>query len=197
MAQLEHDDPIQLFGLWFDEAVLAGEPLPEAMALATASKGGVPAVRTVLLKGHDARGFVFYTNLRSDKARTLQGNPQAELGFHFKRLKRQVRVGGPVEPVSDAEADAYFASRPRDSQLGAWASKQSQPLPDMDTLHRRVEAFGARFDGQPVPRPDFWSGFRVVPSSIEFWVDRDHRLHERMRYTRPPGAAWTRERLYP
>lgn len=197
MAQLEHEDPIQLFGVWFDEAVAAGTPMPEAMALATASKSGAPSVRTVLLKGHDARGFVFYTNLASHKARALAANPRAELGFHFEPLKRQVRISGGVEPVSAAEADAYFATRPRDSQLGAWASRQSEPLPDLDILHRRVAEFGAKFAGQPVPRPPFWSGFRVVPTEIEFWVDRDYRLHERMHYRRDQGGTWSRQRLYP
>jgi pyridoxamine 5'-phosphate oxidase len=169
---------------------------PTAMALATVGPDGVPSVRIVLLKGVDERGFVFYTNLRSRKGRELISTPRAALCIYWAALDMQIRVEGPVEPVSDAEADAYFASRPRESQIGAWASLQSEELSSMDELRERVAAVETRFANQPVPRPPHWSGFRVKPSSIEFWNAGDFRLHERRRYERD-GDGWKMQRLFP
>ncbi len=169
---------------------------PTAMTLATCSRDGVPSARMVLLKGVDAHGFVFYTNLGSRKALELKENPNAALCFHWKSLKRQVRVEGRVAPVSDAEADAYFDRRPRASRIGAWASKQSQPLEGMFELEARVAEFTAKFHVGDIPRPDFWSGFRIAPSRIEFWQDRTFRLHERVLYSFINGE-WKKERLYP
>jgi pyridoxamine 5'-phosphate oxidase len=190
------DDPHALFDAWFKDAE-AGEPNDaNAMALATVGADGMPSVRMVLLKGHDARGFVFYTNRESRKAEDLAGDPKAALLFHWKSLRRQVRVEGPVSPVSDAESDAYFASRHRDSQLGAWASDQSRPLPDRATFETRFEQMQARFDGGAVPRPPHWGGYRVAPQRIEFWQDRAHRLHERRLFVRE-GEAWREGLLYP
>ncbi|MES2903741.1 MAG: pyridoxamine 5'-phosphate oxidase [Pseudomonadota bacterium] len=190
------DDPFTLFEAWFAEALESEPNDPEAMALATADADGRPSVRMVLLKGHDDRGFVFYTNLDSRKGAELAANPEASLLFHWKSLRRQVRVSGPVEPVSAAEADAYFASRSRDSRLGAWASDQSRPLPDRATFETRFEQMREQYDGGDVPRPPRWSGFRIVPREIEFWCDRAHRLHERRLFTRD-GKAWTEGLLYP
>lgn len=191
-------DPIDLFQEWL---AMAGEKEPNdpnAMTLATATKDGVPSARMVLLKGADRRGFVFYTNLGSQKARELTENPMAALVFHWKSLKRQVRVVGRVEPVSEAEADEYYASRHRDSRIGAWASKQSQPLEGMFELEARVAKFAARYAIGDIPRPEFWSGFRIVPRRIEFWHDRPFRLHERMVFVRDREAeGWRKERLYP
>lgn len=189
-------DPHQLFDEWLVEARAAEPNDPEAMALATADGEGRPSVRMVLLKGHDARGFVFYTNLDSRKGGELAANAHAALLFHWKSLRRQVRVEGPVEPVSAEEADAYFVTRARDSQLGAWASKQSQPLDARETFETRFAEVRDRFEGGDVPRPPRWSGFRVVPDRIEFWNDRAHRLHERRVFTRA-GDAWSEGLLYP
>jgi pyridoxamine 5'-phosphate oxidase len=189
-------DPHQLFDEWF---ALARESEPNdhnAMALATADKAGRPSVRMVLLKGHDQRGFVFYTNQDSRKGGDLEANPNAGLLFHWKSLRRQVRIEGAVEPVSAAEADAYFATRSRDSQLGAWASDQSRPLDRRETFEARYEEMRARFEGGDVPRPPRWSGYRVVPERIEFWTDRAHRLHERRLFTRA-GGGWVEGLLYP
>ena len=191
------DDPITLFDTWFAEARASEPNDPEAMALATADADGRPSVRMVLLKGHDDRGFVFYTNLDSRKGGELAANPHASLLFHWKSLRRQVRVEGPVEAVSDAEADAYFASRGRDSRLGAWASDQSRPLPDRATFEAHFEAMRAKFDGGDVPRPPRWSGFRIIPQAIELWQDRAHRLHERRLFTRSGDGTWTEGMLYP
>lgn len=190
------DDPHALFEAWLAEAE-AGEPNdPNAVALATADAGGNPSVRMVLLKGHDARGFVFYTNGESRKAREFRANRQAALLFHWKSLRRQVRVEGRVEPVTDAEADAYFATRSRVSQLGAWASDQSRPLDSRETFERRFDEVEARFAGADVPRPPFWGGWRVVPRAIEFWEDRPGRLHHRRLFLAQEGG-WDGGLLYP
>jgi pyridoxamine 5'-phosphate oxidase len=191
------EDPHALFETWLAEARGAEPNDPVAMALATADAAGRPSVRMVLMKGHDARGFVFYTNLDSRKGAELAANPEAALLFHWKSLRRQVRIEGRAEPVSDAEADAYFASRSRDSQLGAWASDQSRPLDARATFEARYEEVRARFDGVDVPRPPRWSGWRVVPERIEFWSDRPHRLHERRLFTRQADGGWTEGLLYP
>lgn len=189
-------DPFALFDAWFAEARASEINDPEAMALATAGADGGPAVRMVLLKGHDPRGFVFYTNRHSDKGRQIASNPRVSLLFHWKSLRRQVRIEGPVERVSDAEADAYFASRARDSQLGAWASDQSRPLDARETFEARFEEARRRFEGADVPRPPHWRGYRVIPDRLEFWTDRPHRLHERRLFTRS-GDRWTQGLLYP
>jgi pyridoxamine 5'-phosphate oxidase len=189
-------DPHNLFQEWLAEARLSEPNDPEAMALGTADPVGRPSVRMVLLKGHDQRGFVFYTNLDSRKGAELAANPEAALLFHWKSLRRQVRVQGSVEAVGEEEADAYFATRGRDSQLGAWASDQSRPLDARSTFEARFEEVRTRFEGGQVPRPPRWSGFRVVPREIEFWNDRAHRLHERRLFTRTAGG-WEEGLLYP
>ena len=189
-------DPFALFDEWLAEARASEVNDPEAMALATAGTDGRPSVRMVLLKGHGSDGFVFYTNEQSAKAEQLAANPQAALLFHWKNLRRQVRVEGLVERVGDAQADAYFASRARDSQLGAWASDQSRPLDNRTTFEARFEEMKSRFEGQDVPRPPHWGGYRVVPERIEFWSDRPHRLHERRLFTHT-GTGWTEGLLYP
>jgi pyridoxamine 5'-phosphate oxidase len=189
-------DPHQLFEQWYALARENEPNDPNAMALATADSDGRPSVRMVLLKGHDTRGFVFYTNQDSRKGADLRANPAAALLFHWKSLRRQVRIEGAVEPVSAAEADAYFATRSRDSQLGAWASDQSRPLDRRETFEARYEEMRARFEGRDVPRPRRWSGYRLVPERIEFWTDRAHRLHERRLFTRIEGG-WSEGLLYP
>jgi pyridoxamine 5'-phosphate oxidase len=189
-------DPHQLFEEWFELARGAELNDANAMALATADAGGRPSVRMVLLKGHDERGFVFYTNQDSRKGDDLEANPYAALLFHWKSLRRQVRIEGPVGPVSSEEADLYFATRSRDSQIGAWASDQSRPLDARETFERRYEEMRARFEGRDVPRPERWSGYRVLPERIEFWTDRAHRLHERRLFARVEGG-WTEGLLYP
>lgn len=192
------DDPIALFDEWYAQAKAAEPNDPNAMALATADADGRVAVRMVLLKGHGADGFVFYTNRGSRKAADLGANMQAALLFHWKSLRRQVRIEGAVSLASDAESDAYFATRGRDSQLGAWASDQSRPLDDRATFEARFEEAKARFEGQDVPRPPFWGGYRVTPERIEFWQDRAHRLHERRLFVRDgDGGGWTEGLLYP
>ncbi len=189
-------DPHLLFEEWLAEAQLSEPNDPVAMALATADAQGRPSVRMVLMKGHDERGFVFYSNRRSRKGAELAANPQAALLFHWKSLRRQVRIEGPAEPVSDAEADAYFATRGRDSQLGAWASDQSRPLDRRETFEARYQQMKGRYEGVEVPRPPRWSGFRVVAERIELWTDRAHRLHERRLFTRV-GDRWSEGLLYP
>jgi pyridoxamine 5'-phosphate oxidase len=189
-------DPFALFHDWYTEARTTEINDSNAMALATADAAGRPSVRMVLLKGYDERGFVFYTNRESRKAGDLAANPHVALLFHWKSLRRQIRIEGPIGFVSDAESDAYFASRSRDSQLGAWASDQSRPLDSRATFEERYEAVRARFDGQPVPRPPHWGGYRVTPERIEFWLDREHRLHERRVFLRA-GEGWNEGMLYP
>jgi pyridoxamine 5'-phosphate oxidase len=194
------EDPHQLFDTWLNDARQLEPNDPEAMALATADSDGRPSVRMVLLKGHDARGFVFYTNQDSRKGAELEANGRASLLFHWKSLRRQVRVEGDVTLISPDEADAYFASRARDSQLGAWASEQSRPLDSRATFEARYEEMKARFQGQDIPRPRRWGGFRVVPDRIEFWTDRAHRLHERRLFLLSgagPSPVWSEGLLYP
>lgn len=191
-------DPFARFEAWFAEARASEPNDPNAMALATATTTGAPSLRMVLLKGHGSDGFVFYTNFESRKGRELAANPQVALLFHWKSLRRQVRVEGRVEEVTAAEADAYFASRHPVSRLGSAASDQSRPLPDRATYLARVDQLSTRYPDGDVPRPPHWSGYRVIPSAIEFWIDRDHRLHERRRFVRAaPGVAWTSMLLYP
>jgi pyridoxamine 5'-phosphate oxidase len=189
------DDPITLFHTWLADADAAGVPLPNAMAVATADAQARPSVRHVLLRGADERGFVFYTNYESRKGRQLTENPWAGLVFLWKELDRQVHVRGPVERVDPVESDAYFATRPRDAQLGAWASHQSEPLADREELEVRLAATAQRFPDD-VPRPPNWGGFRVTPSEIEFWQGRRHRLHDRFRFT-AAADGWLIERLSP
>ncbi len=189
-------DPFALFQTWMADAEAHEPNDPNAMALATATADGRPSVRMVLLKGADEGGFVFYTNLESRKGGELADNPFAALCFHWKSLKRQIRVEGRVVPVEAAEADAYFASRARASQIGAWASSQSRPLTGRFELEKRIGEFATRFGLGKVPRPSHWSGFRLVPDRIEFWHDRPFRLHDRFVYLRKDGG-WTLEHLYP
>jgi pyridoxamine 5'-phosphate oxidase len=189
-------DPFAQFDKWFAEARETEINDPEAMALATADATGEPSARMVLLKGHGPRGFVFYTNDESAKGREIAENPRATLLFHWKSLRRQVRIEGAVERVSDAEADVYFATRARDSQLGAWASDQSRPLDSRSTFEKRFEQVSSRFEGKDVPRPPHWHGYRIVPERIEFWSDRPHRLHERRLFTVEDGC-WSEGLLYP
>jgi pyridoxamine 5'-phosphate oxidase len=188
--------PIALFDQWFAEAKASEINDPEAMALATADAAGKPSVRAVLLKGHGPEGFVFYTNEQSAKGDQLAASPRAALLFHWKSLRRQVRIEGAVERVPAEEADAYFATRARDSQLGAWASDQSRPLDSRSTFEARFEEVKRRFEGGDVPRPPHWGGYRVIPERIEFWTDRPHRLHERRLFIRS-GDAWSEGLLYP
>jgi pyridoxamine 5'-phosphate oxidase len=191
------EDPIALFDSWFAEAQTSEPNDPNAMALATVDADGSPSVRMVLLKGHDADGFVFYTNMHSRKGEALAANPRAALLFHWKSLRRQVRIEGPVTPVSDAEADAYFASRSRVSRIGAVASDQSRPLDSMATLLARVTKIGARHVVGDIPRPPHWTGSRVVPQRIEFWEDGEFRLHKRRLFVPDNAGGWTESLLYP
>jgi pyridoxamine 5'-phosphate oxidase len=189
-------EPYEQFRRWFAEAEATEPNDPNAMAIASVGADGQPSVRMVLLKDADTRGFVFYTNYESRKGRQLQETRKAALLFHWKTLGRQVRVEGSVENVTDAEADAYFASRHRSSQIGAWASQQSRPLESRFELEKRVAAYGAKYAIGTVPRPPYWSGFRIVPDRIEFWENKPFRLHDRLVYRRA-GDGWTTEKLYP
>ena len=196
IAESTPEDPYALFAAWFAEAQEKEPNDPDAMALATVDPEGMPSLRMVLLKGYDEAGFVFYTNLESRKATQLDGTPKAALLFHWKSLRRQVRVEGPVSPVSDQEADAYFQSRPRQAQIGAWASDQSRPLEGRFELEKRVAKFAAKFALGAVPRPPHWSGFRIRPELIEFWQDGAFRLHDRLVYHADAGG-WRTDRLFP
>ena len=195
MDEIAEVEPLAPFRQWLDEA-WKGEPNAHAMILATTTPDGRPSARAVLLKGLDERGYVFYTNLESRKSKELLANPHAALCFLWKSLDRQVRVEGFAELAADEEADAYFASRPRDSQIGAWASDQSRPLASRAELEQRVDEFSRRFGEGEVSRPPYWSGFRVVPQRVEFWQERPSRLHDRILFIRE-GDAWRRERLFP
>ncbi len=192
------DEPLRLWQAWFDEAV-KGEPRdPNAMSVATVDKDGFPDVRTVLLKGVDERGFVFYTNTESQKGQELAGNMKAALLFYWKSLNRQVRIRGPVERVTAEEADAYFATRPKGAQIGAWASQQSRPLESRLAFEKNVAIYTAKYALGTVPRPPHWSGFRILPLKMEFWHDRPFRLHDRIEFRRAElGQDWTKVRMYP
>ena len=191
-------EPLALFEQWFAEAGKSEPNDPNAMSLATVDADGLPDVRMVLLKGADERGFVFYTNEESAKGREIAASPKAALLFHWKSLRRQVRLRGPVVLVSDEEADAYFKSRPRDSRIGAWASQQSRPLESRFALEKQIAYYAAKFGVGEVPRPPYWRGFRLFPLAIEFWRDRPFRLHDRALFTREAASAvWRRQRLYP
>lgn len=189
-------DPWLLFGQWFDDAKQSEPSYPDAMTLATVGDDGMPSARVVLMKDYDAQGIVFYTNRISRKGRELTRHNQASLCFYWKSTQRQVRIEGIVTPVSDAESDAYFATRPRGSQIGAWASLQSQNLDSRLTLEKRVQDLTAQYEGGAVPRPVHWGGFRLAPTAVEFWQERDFRLHDRILY-KMDGARWRIERLYP
>jgi pyridoxamine 5'-phosphate oxidase len=190
-------DPFIQFGVWFDEVAQADIREPNAMTLATATPDGRPSARMVLLKGADARGFNFFTNYESRKGNELTANPRAALVFFWVQLERQVRVEGHVERLSSEESDAYFASRPEGSQLGAWASQQSAVLPGRGPLEARYEELRAQYEGHEAPRPPFWGGYRVVPETVEFWQGRVNRLHDRLRYRRQSDGSWVIERLSP
>jgi pyridoxamine 5'-phosphate oxidase len=191
-------EPFDLFRQWFADATASEPNDPNAMALATVDPAGMPDVRMVLMKGYDEQGFVFYTNTGSAKGTQLLASRKAAIVFHWKSLHRQVRVRGPIERVSDAEADAYFQSRPRDSRIGAWASQQSRPLESRFALEKAVAVNAAKYAVGTVPRPPHWTGFRIMPVAIEFWHDRPFRLHDRITFSRAePNGDWTRHRLYP
>jgi pyridoxamine 5'-phosphate oxidase len=189
-------DPIVQFHEWFETVIDADLHEPNAMILATASPDGKPSARTVLLKGYDERGFVFYTNYEGRKANEIEANPMCALLFYWGELERQVRIEGPASRLSGEESDAYFVGRPRGSRLGAWASEQSRPVEDRTVLEERVRALEAEYEGREIPRPPFWGGYRVEPEEIEFWQGRENRLHDRLVYRREHGA-WRIERLQP
>ena len=190
-------EPIRLFAEWLDEATKSEPNDPNGVALATVDADGMPDVRMVLLKGFDEAGFVFYTNFESAKGREILGNMKAAMCFHWKSLRRQVRLRGPVEVVSDAEADAYFATRPRGSRIGAWASKQSRPLESRFALEKAVADYALKHAVGAIPRPPYWSGFRIVPQTIEFWQNGLFRLHDRIVFSRTQAGGWDKTRLYP
>jgi pyridoxamine 5'-phosphate oxidase len=195
---VEADEPFELFAAWLKDAAEREINDAEAMALATVDETGLPNVRMVLLKGASPAGFTFYTNYESAKGRELVGQKKAALCFHWKSLRRQIRVRGPVEPVGAEEADAYYRSRPRGSRIGAWASQQSRPLESRFALEKAVASYTARYAIGDIPRPEYWSGFRLVPVEMEFWHDRPFRLHDRVQFRRAgPDAPWTKQRLYP
>jgi pyridoxamine 5'-phosphate oxidase len=194
----ETAEPFALFARWFEDAKAKEINDPEAMAVATADPSGLPDARMVLLKEWSEAGFEFYTNGDSAKGAQLAANMQAAALFHWKSLRRQVRLRGAVELVGDAESDAYFSSRPRDSRIGAWASQQSRPLESRFALEKAVALYAARYAIGDIPRPPYWRGYRIVPRAIEFWADKPFRLHDRIRFSRPePGAPWRQQRLYP
>jgi pyridoxamine 5'-phosphate oxidase len=194
----EADDPFLLFEVWLRDAASSELNDPEAMTLATVDEAGLPDARTVLCKGADSRGLCFYGNVESAKGRELTANPKAAALFHWKSLRRQVRFRGPVSPLTDAEADAYFATRARESRIGAWASQQSRPLESRAALEAAAEAQARRFGGGDVPRPPYWRGWRLSPLEIEFWRDGAYRLHDRVQFRRDGAEApWERRRLYP
>ena len=194
---IEAAEPFRLFGAWLEDAAKSEPNDPNGLALATVDEDGMPDVRMVLLKGFDEQGFVFYTNFESAKGREILSSMKAAMCFHWKSLRRQVRVRGPIEIVSDAEADAYFATRPRGSRIGAWASKQSRPLESRFALEKAVAEYTAKYAIGEIPRPKHWSGFRLVPWTIEFWHDRPFRLHDRVVFTRTGDGGWEKSRLYP
>ena len=192
------EDPFVLFAAWLEQAAASEPRDPTAMTLATVDADGMPDARMVLLKGVDSRGFVFFTNMDSQKGRQLDAQPRAALVFHWKSLNKQVRVRGPVERVSEADADAYFATRPKQAQIGAWASQQSRPLASRLAFEKAIAVYAAKYALGTVPRPPYWSGYRVVPLAMEFWQDRPFRLHDRIDFRRSePGEAWVKTRLYP
>ncbi len=194
----EAAEPFTLFGTWLEEASASEPNDPNALSLATVDENGLPNVRMVLLKGFDTEGFVFYTNYESQKGREILGSGKAAMCFHWKSLRRQVRLRGPIAPVSDAEADEYYRSRPRGSRIGAWASKQSRPLESRFALEKAVAEYTARYPIGEIPRPPHWSGFRLAPTSIEFWHDRAFRLHDRVEFRRDtPDGGWEKVRMYP
>ncbi|EKF41362.1 pyridoxamine 5'-phosphate oxidase [Nitratireductor indicus] len=193
----QRDEPFRLFAEWLEDAKQSEPNDPNAVAVATVDPDGMPNVRMVLLKGFDERGFVFYTNFESAKGQEILSAGKAAMCFHWKSLRRQVRVRGPVEQVSDAEADAYYDSRPRGSRIGAWASKQSRPLESRFALEKAVAEYTAKFAVGSIPRPSHWSGFRILPQTIEFWHDRPFRLHDRLVFNRGENGAWETTRLYP
>jgi pyridoxamine 5'-phosphate oxidase len=190
-------DPLGAVRAWYDEAVAAGVPEPNAMALATASPDGMPSVRIVLLKGIDDRGIRFYTNYESRKGRELGGNPRAAVALYWQPLERQVRMEGAVEVLDDAASDAYFASRGRESRLGAWASRQGSVIASREVLESALVSAGERFPGEDVPRPPYWGGYRLVPDAVELWQGRPSRLHDRTHWLRRPDGTWRSERLSP
>lgn len=192
-----HPDPVEQFRRWFEEALSADLHEPNAMTIATATRDGRPSARVVLLKGFNERGFVFHTNYEGRKGQELEANPNCALAFYWGELERQVRIEGRATRVPDKESDAYFASRPRGSQLGAWASEQSRPVEDRTELERRLKELEEEYEGREIPRPSFWGGFRVEPERMEFWQGRENRLHDRLLYSESGGGAWKIQRLQP